>query len=61
MADSLRELQESLCRAYDARFEPPRPGTKVGIALQTFGPCADPRHSASTHGNYLWLVHLRGR
>lgn len=35
MAESLHELQERICRTYGAGVEPPLPGTKVGIALDT--------------------------
>ena len=35
VVEPLRELQRRICRTYGACFEPPVPGTKVGIALHT--------------------------
>ena len=35
MAESLQELQQRICRTYGAGFEPPAPGSKVGLAIQT--------------------------
>ncbi|MBV9514094.1 MAG: hypothetical protein JO280_08670 [Mycobacteriaceae bacterium] len=37
MAESLHELRQRICLTYEAGFEPPAPGSKVGIALQTLG------------------------
>jgi len=37
VAESLQELQQRICRTYGTAFEPPVPGSKVGIALQTMG------------------------
>ncbi|MFO0848038.1 MAG: hypothetical protein U0871_05710 [Gemmataceae bacterium] len=35
MADPAAELQRRTCQAFGAGFDPPAPGTKVGIALRT--------------------------
>ena len=35
MAETLYELQQRICLTYGASFDPPVPGTKVGIAIQT--------------------------
>jgi hypothetical protein len=35
VAETVQELQRRICRTYGADFEPPAPGSKVGIALQT--------------------------
>lgn len=35
--DEVAELQVAVCRKYVASFEPPVPGSRVGIALQTLG------------------------
>lgn len=37
MAETLEESQRRLCRSHGAPFEPPSPGSKVGIAMQTLG------------------------
>ena len=31
------ERQRAVCREHSADFDPPSPGTRVGIALQTLG------------------------
>lgn len=35
--DDVRQAQLAVCQTYHAAFDPPIPGTKVGIALQTLG------------------------
>jgi hypothetical protein len=35
MPETLEDLQRRVCRAYQADYVPPTPGSKVGIALQT--------------------------
>ncbi|MGL4552285.1 MAG: immunity protein Imm33 domain-containing protein [Gemmataceae bacterium] len=35
--ESLTEQQQAVCRANGAAFDPPAPGTVVGIALRTLG------------------------
>jgi hypothetical protein len=37
MSETLEEHQRRICGAYGAAFDPPLPGSKVGIALQTLG------------------------
>ena len=43
MDPSLLELQAQTCVAYGVAFDPPTPGTKVGVALQTL-------HRLPVHG-----------
>ncbi|QEG30010.1 hypothetical protein GobsT_48100 [Gemmata obscuriglobus] len=33
--EPLQELQQRICRTYGAGFEPPAPGSKVGLAIPT--------------------------
>lgn len=37
MAQTVEEIQQRLCMTYGAAFEPPAPGSRVGLALQTMG------------------------
>ena len=58
MAETLDELQRRICRTYGAGYEPPEPGTRVGIALQTLGrvPVNGVRHppTDTTCGWYIY-------
>ena len=35
--DDVAERQREICRVWSAEFSPPRPGSRVGIAIQTLG------------------------
>jgi hypothetical protein len=35
MAETLEELQRRICQNYGAAFDPPAPGSRVGLALDT--------------------------
>jgi hypothetical protein len=58
MTESLDALQRRLCDTYGTAFEPPAPGSKVGIALQTLGQV--PVHGvrvAPTETTCGWYIH----
>ena len=56
--EAAEERQRAVCREHSADFDPPSPGTRVGIALQTLGSAPlnglrIPGHGAVC-GWYIW-------
>jgi len=55
---NVAEEQHRVCNRLGASYEPPQAGSKVGVALQTFGaqPLNALRHPAeqATSGWYIW-------
>ena len=58
MSESQYQAQHRICRTYGAAFDPPLPGTKVGVAIQTLD--RTPLHGVRlrpTETTCGWFVH----
>ena len=55
---AIEARQRQICRTYGAAFEPPAPGSKLGLALRTLG--SVPLHGvrvAPTESTCGWYIH----